>query len=229
MSNQNDRVNAESHSADDYLAAIYEVIEEGEPPNQARLARRLGVSRPAVSEQVARLSKGGLLTTKDRVLSLTVKGRKVAEGTVRKHRMAERFLTDVLGVPWHLAHQEGESFQNGITKEIEQRMMTMLDGPATCPHGNPIPGTGAVMSTDLVALHELPVRSRALLVRLTEDIEIDTAVLRYFEEHGLVPGSELELLERAPDGTISVRVGRKRSSLGSHLADNVWVRDLRRR
>ena len=82
------------------------------------------------------------------------------------------------------------------------------------------------MPRDLVPLHALEEKTPATLVRLTEDLEIDTDVLKYFEEHGLVPGNELEVVSRAPDGTLSLKAGRKRSSLGPHLADNLWVRPL---
>lgn len=213
-----------AHTADDYLAAIYEVLEEGDRPNQARIGRRLGLARPTVSEQVRRLTSQGFVSVSGRDLALTDTGRRRAEDVVRRHRMAERFLTDVLRLPWHLAHQEGESFQDAITPAVEERIVAMLAGPATCPHGNPIPGTGAVMPTDLVALPELDVGATATLVRLTEDIEIDTAVLKYFEDHGLMPGGELRVLERGPDGTLSLQVGNVRSSLGPNLADNLWVR-----
>lgn len=213
-----------AHNGADYLAAIFEIGEEGAEPNQAQIARRLGVSRATVSEQVGRLTKQGLVRSKGRVLSLTGEGRSQAETTVRRHRMAERFLTDVLGLPWHLAHQEGESFQDGITDEVEQRIMAMLSGPRTCPHGNPIPGSGATMPTDLRPLHEIEPPATVTLVRLTEDIEIDTAILKHFEDHGIMPGAEIEVTGRAPDGTFSLRVGRKRSSLGPQLADNLWVR-----
>src|SRR6266852_4012125 len=172
--------NPESHGVEDYLEAIYELQEEGDRVVQARISRRLGVTHASVSEQVARLQKMRLVESNARAITLTPHGFAVAEDAVRKHRLAERFLVDVLKMPWHLAHQEANRFQSGITAEIEQRMLSMLRGPATCPHGNPIPGTGAVFATDAVPLRSFVPGDTVELVRLLEDVELDTAAMRYF-------------------------------------------------
>jgi DtxR family Mn-dependent transcriptional regulator len=216
--------NPESHGVEDYLEAIYELLEEGERVVQARIARRLGVTRASVSEQVARLQKMRLVETNARALSLTPHGYAVAEDAVRKHRLAERFLTDVLKMPWHLAHQEANRFQSGITAEIEGRMLSVLGEPATCPHGNPIPGTGATIDPDLQPLKDFVAGETVELVRLLEDVELDTDAMRYFEEHALVPGSRITIVDIGPDGTMSLAVGDTKSSLGPKLTDNLWVR-----
>lgn len=216
---------AGSHGIDDYLEAIYELlVEEGERVVQARIARRLGVTRASVSEQIGRLQKMRLVEVGDRVVRLTEHGRTVAEDAVRRHRMAERFLTDVLGMPWHLAHEEAQRFQTGITAGIEKRMLEMLGGPATCPHGNPIPGTGATIDPKLRALREFVAGDTVVLRRLTEDVELDTAALRYFEEQGLVPGARINVVSVAGDGTMTLAVGFKQSTLARTLTDNLWVR-----
>jgi DtxR family Mn-dependent transcriptional regulator len=218
------------HGTDDYLEAVYEMHEEGADVVQARLAERLGVSRAAVSEKIGRLTRMKLVQTDDdRVIRLTSHGRSVAEDAVRRHRMAERFLIDVLKLPWHKAHEEAERFQDAISEEIEQRILAVLGDAATCPHGNPIPGTGATIPTDLVSLDEMSAGEEAELVRLTEDVELQTNVLRYFEEHGLMPGHRLRVLEVAPDGTMTLDVDGVKSSLGPELADNMWVRRTGRR
>ena len=213
-----------SHGIDDYLEAIYELQEEGQRVVQARIARRLGLTRASVSEQIQRLARMRLIDVQARVVTLTQHGYAVAEDAVRKHRMAERFLVDVLKMPWHLAHQEANRFQSGITAEIEQRMLAMLRGPATCPHGNPIPGTGAVFATDAVPLRGFVPGDAVELVRLLEDVELDTAAMRYFEEHGLVPGARIQIVAVAPDGSMTLAIGEDKSSLGPKLTDNVWVR-----
>lgn len=215
---------ADSHGVDDYLEAIYELLEEGQRVVQARIARRLGVSRASVSEQVARLGKMRLLEVRGRELALTPHGHEAAEDAVRRHRMAERFLTDVLGMPWHLAHEEANRFQGGITEEIERRMLELLGGPATCPHGNPIPGTGATIDPKLEPLRRFGSGDTVVLRRLTEDVELDTAALRYFEEHGLVPGARITIQDVAADGAMTLAVGFKRSTLAQQLTDNLWVR-----
>jgi DtxR family Mn-dependent transcriptional regulator len=141
--------------------------------------------------------------------------------------MTERFLTDVLKLPWHLAHEEANRFQSGISEQIEERMLAMLRGPATCPHGNPIPGTGAVFRTDLIPLNDVSAGQSVVLERLLEDVELHTDVLRYFEEHGIMPGATLHVDGIAPDGTRTVRVGKVSASIGADLADNLWVRKAR--
>lgn len=218
-----------SHGIDDYLEAIYELSEEGERVVQARIARRLGVTRASVSEQIARLQKMALVEIRQREILLTPHGYAVAEDAVRKHRMAERFLTDVLNMPWHLAHREASRFQQGITADIEERMLAMLGGPATCPHGNPIPGTGATLDPTLQPLRDFAAGDRVELVRLLEDVELDIDAMRFFEESALMPGARIEVVAVAPDGTMSLAVGSKRSSIGRKLTDNVWVRPLRKR
>jgi DtxR family Mn-dependent transcriptional regulator len=216
---------SEAHSVEDYLEAIYELAEEGERVVQARVARRLGVTRASVSEQIQRLARMGLIEITQREVSLTPHGFAVAEDAVRKHRLAERFLTDVLEMPWHLAHAEANRFQSGITGAIEERMLQMLGGPATCPHGNPIPGTGAVFARDATPLRSFKAGDKVTLVRLLEDVELDGEAMRYFEENGLMPGARIDVIAVAPDGTMSLAIGRKKASIGPKLTDNLWVAD----
>lgn len=216
----------ESHGVEEYLEAVYELEEEGVRVLQARIAERLGISRASVSEQVRRMARMGLVKVDGREVGLSSHGHSVAEDAVRRHRMAERFLTDVLKMPWHQAHEAAQDFQVGITGEVERRMMTLLGKPGTCPHGNPIPGSGARPARDLRRLHEFGAGRAVTLVRLTEDVELNTATLRYFEEHGLMPGARIDVASVAPDGTMTLRVGRRRASLGPQLADNLWVRPL---
>jgi DtxR family transcriptional regulator, iron-dependent repressor len=220
---------ADTHGTDDYLEAVYEMHEEGADVHQARLAERLGVSRAAVSEKIGRLSRMKLVEVdEERVIQLTAHGRSVAEDAVRRHRMAERFLIDVLKLPWHKAHEEAERFQDAISEAVEERIMAMLGGPATCPHGNPIPGTGATLNRNLRPLEEFVEGDEVVLERLTEDVELHTDVLRYFEEHGLMPGYRIAVRGVAPDGTMSLEVDGTRSTLGPELADNLWVRPVAR-
>lgn len=214
----------ESHGADDYLEAIYEIAEEGQRVAQAGIARRLGVSRATVSEQMQRLAKMKLIAIRGREVTLTEHGHAVAEDAVRRHRMAERFLTDVLNMPWHLAHQEANRFQGGITDEIERRMLDLLGGPATCPHGNPIPGTGATIDPRLQPLAAFQAGDVVMLRRLTEDVELDMTALKYFEDHGLVPGARIVIKDVGVDGTMMLAVGFRQATLAPALTDNLWVR-----
>ncbi|MCA1726438.1 MAG: metal-dependent transcriptional regulator, partial [Actinobacteria bacterium] len=130
-----------SLSARDYLAAIYEMAEEGIPTVQAGLARWIGVSAASVSEAVKRLRRDGLVVSEGRILLFTPAGEEQARRLVRRHRLAERFLIEVIGLPWHRAHEEASAWERVISDQVEERLTVLLDDPATCPHGNPIPGS----------------------------------------------------------------------------------------
>lgn len=214
----------ETHGAEGYLEAVYELHEEGARVVQARIAERLGVSRAAVSEQIRRLTAAGMVETgSDREILLTEHGRDVAEDAVRRHRMAERFLVDVLKMPWHLVHQEAEKLQEALTGALQEHVASLLDGPGTCPHGNPIPGTGAVFRTDLTQLRDFKAGDSVVLQRLLEDVELQTQTMKYFEDHGLMPGSTITILAVGPDGTMTLEVDGVQSALGAELTDNLWV------
>jgi DtxR family transcriptional regulator, Mn-dependent transcriptional regulator len=213
----------------DYLEALYEMAEEGIPTQQARLAEWLGVSPASVSEAIKRLIDRRMLVHKDRrLLAFTKEGQKTAEVFVRRHRLAERFLVEVIGVPWHLAHEEATHWGPVISDHVEERLIEILRDPPTCVHGNPIPGSkNPVDHKDLLPLHDAPTEKRLRLERLTEDLELDLSVMRFFEESGLLPGAELRILSEAPDGTLTLEISGDQVALGPHLADNLWVRPIR--
>jgi DtxR family transcriptional regulator, iron-dependent repressor len=212
-------------SAQDYLEAIYEMDEEAIPTVQAGIARWMGVSRASVSEAMKRLRQGGLTVSRGREVALSAKGRATARRLVRRHRLAERFLIQVIGLPWHKAHEEAQAWERAISDEVEERIVAILDDPATCPHGNPIPGSShAVDHSSLRPLKEHAPGDRVVLERLTEDLELDLGVMRYFEENGLMPGGEIGVVDVGPDGTMTLEVGGRRVGLGAELTDNLWVR-----
>lgn len=211
----------------EYIEALYEMAEEGIPTQQARLAEWLNVTPASVSEAIKRLARRGLIeTSSDRRLRFTVEGESVARTLVRRHRLAERFLVEVVGLAWHLAHQEASEWGPMISDHVEERFVEILGDPATCVHGNPIPGSGhAVDQTDLRPLHAIGTGERVRLERLTEDLELDLDVMRFFEDSGLMPGADITVLALAPDGTMTLEIGREKVGLGAHLADNLWVRE----
>lgn len=208
----------------EYLEAIFEMAEEGIPTVQARLAEWMGVSRGAVSQAVKRLSEQGLVVTKDRRLHFTREGEGIARALVRRHRLAEHFLIRIIGLPWHKAHQEAERWERVISEEVEERMVEILDDPGACPHGNPIPGSShEVDHSGLVPLHDVEPGTTVVLRRLTEDLELDLGVMRFFEDGGLMPGAKIDVRQVAPDGTMRLSVEGEEIALGAHLADNLWV------
>jgi DtxR family transcriptional regulator, Mn-dependent transcriptional regulator len=209
---------------EEYLEAIHELEEEGTVCIQARLAERLGHSAPSVSEMVRRLRADGYVEVVERAVMLTDKGRHLAESVVRKHRLAERLLTDVIGLPWHKAHVEACRWEHVISDEVEERLTTLLGNPTTCPHGNPIPGTdGAPFEADLVALADFGPGDRVRLERVTEQVEIDFESLTYLSLNGFVPGTAARVSARAPDGTLTLEVGDGTIALGPALASQLFV------
>ena len=211
---------------EEYLEAIHELEEEGTEPIQARLAERLGHSAPSVSEMIRRLRTDGWIEPKGKAVRLTKKGRARAESVVRKHRLAERLLTDVIGLEWHKAHVEACRWEHVISDEVEERLVELLEHPTTCPHGNPIPGMGDAR-TGLVALADVEAGERVRLERVTEQVEIDTESLTYLSLHGFRPGVDARVRTKAPDGTLTLELEVDGSgetiALGPALASQLFV------
>jgi DtxR family Mn-dependent transcriptional regulator len=214
-----------NEASKEYLEAIFELGEEGQRILQARVGERLGLAAATVSEGVKRLVSDGFVTVdQGRELHLTEEGRGLAETLVRRHRLAERMLVDILGIPWHLCHEQAEDWEKVMTPEVERAILDKLTGPATCPHGNPIPGTdSAIPWSDLRSVASMSGGETGRLTRLLEDVELDHDVLKYLEDHRLMPGADLKLVEIAPDGTRILEVSGERVALGQPLADNLWV------
>ncbi|MGQ0848362.1 MAG: metal-dependent transcriptional regulator [Actinomycetota bacterium] len=205
----------------EYVAAIYELSEEGLPVIQARVAEWLGVSRASVSEMIKRMEGQGLVTT-DGEIRLSGDGRHLAEVVVRRHRLAERFLSEVLGLPWVKVHAEAEVWEHAISDDVEAAMLGKLGRPTTCPHGNPIPGAG-YRQPRLTPMAKLG-RDRAILHRISEELELDSEIMGFLDDSGLRPGAEVELVTRTPDGTLTVRVNdRDQIGVGSFVAERLFT------
>jgi DtxR family Mn-dependent transcriptional regulator len=215
---------AEIHDAtEEYLEAILEIEEEGTVPIRARLVERLGLSAPAVSETVNRLVEHGYAELlDDRTLRLTPKGREVAVSIVRRHRLAERLLVDVIGLEWEKVHREADRWEHAISADVEEKLVTLLGDPATCPHGNPIPGSThtveAGVSTPLSQSGPGPVVVR----RISEKIEIDDSALVFLAAAKLIPGSNAVVMESGPDG-VRVKSDSGEQLVPRDVAQLMWV------
>lgn len=207
---------------EEYLETIWELEEESIPVIQARLAEHLSVSAPSVSEMIRRLKGEGWVDTEGRFITLTEKGRTRAISVVRKHRLAERLLTDVIGLPWHKAHVEACRWEHVISDEVEERLVTLLGNPATCPHGNPIPGAGGP-ERNLAALATAEPGDRVRLERVTEQVEVDFDALVYLDTHGFVPGVDAQVKAKGPDGTLTLALSEGTIALGPALASQLYV------
>jgi len=218
-----DRVAAGFHPpVEEYLKTIYELCEEGVPVIRARLAERTGHSAPTVTETVRRLSTGGLVETSGRLIRLSERGNELAERVVRRHRLAERLLADVIGLDWPKVHQEAGRWEHVISDDVEASLVLLLGNPATCPHGNPIPGSGTP-AEHARPLAESAVGETVRLVRISETAECDIDTLLYLDAHGLRPGALAEVMERGPDGTLSLEVSGDAFGIGPSMAAELFV------
>jgi DtxR family transcriptional regulator, Mn-dependent transcriptional regulator len=207
---------------EEYLQAILALEEEHTRVIQARLVERLGHSAPAISEMVRRLEAEGYVERSGRGVALTKKGRARAESVVRRHRLAERFLVDVLELPWDKAHVEAGRWEHVISDEVEERLVKLLGNPATCPHGNPIPGGPPVVESR-TSLADASPGDLVRLERITEQIELDLAALSYLNDHGFVPGRDAQVTSRAPDGTLTLEHGGRSFAIGPAMCEQLFV------
>ncbi|MCU1379115.1 MAG: putative DtxR family transcriptional regulator [Acidimicrobiales bacterium] len=209
---------------EEYCEAIFELKEDDLNVIQARIAERLLVSRPAVSEMIRRLTAEGLVNV-DGGITLTTKGLALAERVVRRHRLAERFLTDVLGLSWAEAHEEAGKWEHVLSEPVESAINRMLENPTTCPHGNPIPGSG-YLETDLVALSTLGVGDGFTVTRIPEELEFTPGLLDFLEDNAILPGRSGVLTAASPDGTVTVKIEDRTVGIGAFAGARILVASI---
>ena len=201
----------EFHPAfEEYCEAIWELHEDDIDVIQARIAERIEVSRPAVSEMIRRMEHEGLVAINGTTIGLTDAGKLLAERVVRRHRLAERFLTDMLGLSWAEAHAEAGKWEHVISDSVETALVRVLNAPTTCPHGNPIPGA-AYIAPETRLLREVAVGEEFTISRIPEELEFEPGMLDFLEQHSLQPGHTGVLTVLSPDGTATVEMD------GSHV------------
>jgi DtxR family Mn-dependent transcriptional regulator len=208
-----------------YLEAIYYIWNEGEAVRSARLADWLSVSRPTVTVAVRRMSRDGLVRLDaHKEIELTAKGRRMAESIVRRHRIMERWLTDGLGLDWVTADEEAARLEHAVSDIVEKRLYEVLGRPATCPHGNPIPGYSKTEPTE-VRLTKLPEGARASITRVSEVAEREAPLLlAYLHERRLIPGQHIAVVEVDDVGrTLRVKAGTRQVTLSQDTAAKLWV------
>ncbi len=205
-----------------YCEAIFELREDDLDVIQARIADRLGVSRPAVSEMIRRMTAEGLVRTNKGTIGLTESGRRLAEQVVRRHRLAERFLTDILGLAWAEAHHEAGKWEHVLSEPVEAAINRLLDHPTTCPHGNPIPGS-RYEAPDAVALIDLDVGGAFTVSRIPEELEFTPGLLEFLEDSHITPGSAGVVEAASPDGTVTVRIGDRVIGVGAFASQRILV------
>jgi DtxR family transcriptional regulator, Mn-dependent transcriptional regulator len=207
---------------EEYCEAIFELREDDVAVIQARIAERLEVSRPAVSEMIRRLETQDLVRVDKGRIDLTPSGRELAERVVRRHRLAERLLTDVLGLSWSEAHAEAGKWEHVISDRVEVAIVNLLGDPTTCPHGNPIPGTD-YQPPDAVALARVETGSSFTVTRIPEELEFTPGLLEYLERSALVPGSVGTVASRGDDGGLVVEVDGRSVDVDRFSAERILV------
>jgi DtxR family Mn-dependent transcriptional regulator len=214
-----------------YLRTIFELEEEGVVPLRARIAERLGQSGPTVSQTVARMERDGLLhVDADRHLELSPHGRTMATRVMRKHRLAECLLVQVIGMPWEDVHDEACRWEHVMSESVERRILDLLDHPSVSPYGNPIPGLdelGDRLRVDdgevLAALDKVVTDDPQRLVvrRLGEPIQTDPAIMRSLRRAGVTPGEVVKA--RRSEGGVLVGRGMEYAELRPDSASHIFV------
>jgi len=209
-----------SQATEEYLQAVYTLADEGGQVIGARLAEFLRISPAAVSEMVHRLERDGLLQLDERKeVRLTDRGFSAASRVVRRHRLAERMLVDLLGYEWWKTHEEAERIEHAMSQEMEERLVRVLGDPQTCPHGNPMPGTTPRATRPL---ERLAVGERATVERIPDQFEHEPGFLEYLDTQGVRPGVTLEMIEQRP-GLLRVAVNGTPRSIRPDCGQKVWM------
>ncbi|WP_146807786.1 metal-dependent transcriptional regulator [Cellulomonas persica] len=218
-----------------YLKTVYELTEEGITPLRARIAERLGHSGPTVSQTVARMERDGLVVvTGDRHLELTDLGLAKAVRVMRKHRLAERLLTDVVGLEWPYVHEEACRWEHVMSERVEKRLAALLDHPHFDPYGNPIPGLSEIGEEqtrveflDGVASLLDPasgVDGHAVVARIAEPLQVDVELLARLADAGVVPGAAITVEKLVGVVTVGVPGAEVVLDLPDEVARHIFVR-----
>ena len=212
-------------SIQDYLGAIYDLGGSGKPVIGARLVKYMKLSAPAVTEAIQRMIQAGYVRVgRTKEVTLTKKGKTLAEVMARRHRLLERWLTDVLGLDWMDAHEEAHRLEHALSPKVEDRLASMLGMPSTCPHGNPIPGMTRPSRVALFPLNQAGEGTTVTVERITEEAEADRKLMEHLWRHGVRPGTRMKIQEVAPwAGTITTQRDGKTIVLGLAAAGKIWV------
>lgn len=212
-------------TTEDYLQAIDALRLEAGDVRAARLAERLGVSPASVSQTLDRMQRQDLVAVDEHHrIHLTAPGRTAADSINRRHRLTERFLVDLLGLDWVAAHEEAHRLEHAISEEVERRLSVLLDHPATCPHGAPIPGNFPPGGdADWRRLNSFGVGDRGVVVRISEAVEEDTETLRYCDHKNIRPGAVFQVVEIGPDGIRTLATEGGSVVVSGPLADHIYA------
>jgi DtxR family transcriptional regulator, Mn-dependent transcriptional regulator len=206
----------------EYLEVIYYLSARNEPVIGARLAEWMRVTPPTVTNIVQRMEEQGYIARDGRgEIRLTDEGFTLAEAMVKRHRILERFLVDVMGVPWHMIHEEAVRLEHGLSPLMEDRIEALVGSSTTCPHGNPIPGSGVGYAGD-VRLDRATSGATLILRRIVEEAEEDSELMRYLQVNGLTPGARFEVADQSPSYGVTLRRDGQTITLSPQIAGSLW-------
>jgi len=217
-----------SVSREDYLKAIWEMVQEEKEPISARLAEELGVTPPAVTAALKRLTRDGLLRVeRSGRIALTRKGSAMADHLAMRHQLAEKLLTEVIGLDWTRAHDEAERLEHGISPEVEKLLLARFGADGFCPHGVPLRGGLAKLrrKQGATALSEMAAGQSVEVLCVYEK---DAEFLKFLSGLALHPGARARIRRREYDETMTLTVGNKVVHLGKPATTRIWVRGLPR-
>jgi DtxR family Mn-dependent transcriptional regulator len=224
-----------SATVEEYLETIYNMSMEGEVVIGARLAEKFRVAPPTVTEMLKRLVRDGYVEMDNkRHVTLTEAGNQAAEAVLRRHRLTERFLVDMLGMQWHQVHEEACRLEHFISGAVEARVISSLNNPTTCPHGNPIPGSvpnarSYLKDLQAVRLSTIEVGQSAKILCISEVVEDEEALILYLHEKGLTPEIVVTILSQGtPDPEthmlqVILEVNGREVVISREVATKIWV------
>jgi DtxR family Mn-dependent transcriptional regulator len=214
----------ESPIVEDYLEAIYKLKENSGKLGTTKLGKELAVSPASASEMMERLVEKGLAAKdKEKGIQLTRQGKKAALRLIRRHRISERFLVDVLGMDWKDVHEVACKLEHAITPEVESRMEGLLRNLDTCPHGHPIPDRlGRIVEPPLLRLSGLKMGQTGVIAKIAEE---NRELLEYLATLGMMPEAAVKVEQVEPfEGPLLVRVKGATHALGRKIADKIWIK-----
>lgn len=217
-----------SNEVEEYLKVIYKLERKNGFAKTLEIAKQLRLSPGSVTNTIENLEKRNLIVHKlYRGVKLTDKGKKIALAVIKKHRLSERLLTDVLGMDWSQVHEAACKLEHGISDEVLRLLERFLEYPATCPHGNPIPGGSKGVKEETEPLLDLEPGEKGIIVKITEERK---EVLEYFERIGLTLGSLIRVEEKnLADGLIKVGIGEAEVYLTPRLTSIINVKRIRKK
>jgi DtxR family Mn-dependent transcriptional regulator len=228
-----------SATVEEYLETIYNMNMEDEVVIGARLAEKFRVAPPSVTEMLKRLVRDGYVEMdQKRQVKLTEAGNQAAEAVLRRHRLTERFLVDMLGMQWHQVHEEACRLEHFISGAVEARVVTTLNHPTTCPHGNPIPGLvpnarSYLKDKGAIRLSKITAGDQATILCISEVVEDEEALILYLHEKGLTPDTVLTVLAQDSEESdengesFKVQAEGREVSISKAAAAKIWVTPLR--